>query len=74
MKKIKNFIAECVCKGIELYVSRHRFGFRGMLEMLPMTHKEFEEHIYKKLERDAAKSYLEETTPTTRPHLEQYTK
>ena len=70
MKKIKNFIAECVCKGIELYVSRHRFGFRGMLEMLPMTHKEFEEHIYKILEHDAAKDYFE-TAPTTHPQFPQ---
>lgn len=46
MEKIKKFIAECVCKGIELYVSRHRFGFHGMLEMIPMTKEEFEKHIY----------------------------
>ena len=61
IKKLKNWIAECVCKGIELYVSKHRFGFNGQIEMLPMTHKEFEKHLYKKLTEDAADSYLEET-------------
>lgn len=58
---IKKFIAECVCKGIELYVSRHRFGFHGMLEMIPMTKEEFEKHIYDKLTDEGAKEYLEKT-------------
>lgn len=41
MKFIENYIAKCICKGIELYVSKHRFGFNGMLEMIPMTKEEF---------------------------------
>lgn len=71
MEKIKKFIAECVCMGIEIYVSKHRFGFNGTLEMLPMTHEEFEKHIYKILTKDAAKSYLEDTAPTTQPQTPQ---
>lgn len=71
MKKIEKFIARCVCMGIEMYVRNHRFGFNGMLEMLPMTHSEFEKHIYKVLSSEAAKNYLEETAPTTHPQLEQ---
>lgn len=71
MEFIENYIAKCICKGIELYVSKHRFGFNGMIEMLPMTNNEFEKHIYKILEKDAAKNYLEETAPTTHPQLPQ---
>lgn len=68
---IKNYIAKCVSKGIEIYMKNHRIGFNGMIEMLPMTNEEFEKHIYKILEKDAAKSYLEETAPTTQPQLPQ---
>lgn len=71
MESLKNYIAKCVCKGIEMYVNKHRFAFKGMIEMLPMTHEEFEKHVYKVLTKDAAKSYLEDTTPTTQPQLPQ---
>lgn len=71
MRKIENWIAKCVYKGIELYMSKHRFGFNGHLEMLPMTHAEFEKHLHQVLADDAAESYLEETTPTTHPHFAQ---
>ena len=62
MKIIKKFIAECVCKGIELYVSKYRFGMHGQIEIYPMTHKEFEKYIYETFTtKEAAQEYLEET-------------
>lgn len=57
-KNIENFIAKCVCKGIEMYVSKHRFGFNGMIEMLPLTNQDFEKHLYTQLTEDAAKDYI----------------
>lgn len=65
-KQIENFIVKCVCKGIEMYVSQHRFGFNGMLEMLPLTNEDFKKHLSKQLTEEAAKSYLE-TVPTIHP-------
>lgn len=66
-KKIENFLAKCVYKGIELYMRKHRFGFNGMLEMLPLKNEDFEKHLQKQLTKDAAKNYLD-TVPTMHPH------
>lgn len=49
-----------------MYVSQHRFGFNGMLEMLPLTNEDFKKHLSKQLTEEAAKSYLE-TVPTIHP-------
>lgn len=75
MKKIKDFIADIVCLGIEKYVSSHRLGLEGMIEIRPMTHEQFREHLCKVFQNneERVKNYLD-TAPTTAPQEEQVTK
>ena len=70
---MKRFIAKCVCAGIELYMSKHRFGITGMIEVRPYTHKQFREHLVKVFQgnEENADNYLSENAPTTAPHSEQ---
>ncbi len=75
MKKVKNFIADLVCLGIEKYVSKHRFGLVGTIEMRPMTHEQFMEHLHKVFQNneERVRNYLD-TAPTTAPQEVQVTK
>lgn len=75
MKRIKNFIADAVCLGIEKYVSKHRFGLENMIEIRPMTHKQFREHLCKVFQNneERVRTYLD-TAPTTAPQEVQVTK
>ncbi len=43
-KKIENFIAKCVCKGIELYMRKYRI-YNSNDELIPMSDKEFREEL-----------------------------
>lgn len=45
MKEIERFIINCVYKGIELYMSKHRLAHIGQIETRPMTDMEFEGHL-----------------------------
>ncbi len=68
MNRIKEFIADAVCMGIEKYMSKHRLGFNSMIELCPMTHEKFKEYLYKVFQnnKQAVEDYLL-TTPTTAP-------
>lgn len=75
MKTIKEFIADAVCLGIEKYMKKYRFGLNGMIEITPMTHEQFEEHLYKVFQdnEERVRDYLD-TAPTTAPQDVQVTK
>lgn len=75
MKWFKRFLAECVCRGIDLYMKMHRFGLRGQIEVVPMTNVEFREHLLQVFQgkKDKVEHYLE-TAPTTTPQEVQVTK
>ncbi len=75
MKTIKEFIADAVCLGIEKYMKKYRFGLNGMIEITPMTHDQFREHLCKVFQNneERVKNYLD-TAPTTAPQEEQVTK
>ena len=45
MKKIEQFIINCIYKGIELYMSKHRLAHIGQIETIPMTDAEFEKYL-----------------------------
>ena len=44
-KKLENFIARCVYKGVVLYMKDHRFGHIGGIETIPMNKEQFEKYI-----------------------------
>ncbi len=71
MKFLEQFIAKCVCKGIEMYVSTHRFGIRRKTEVLPLTHEEFVNFLHDELTEKGAQSYLTATTPINSLQCEQ---
>lgn len=37
---IENFLAKCVCKGIELYMQKYRI-YNSNDELIPMTNEQF---------------------------------
>lgn len=44
MKRIENFIARCVCKGIEMYMRKYRIYISNE-ELIPMTDEQFKEKL-----------------------------
>lgn len=44
MKKIKKFIAECVCLGIEMYMQKYRL-YKSYYEIIPMSDEEFRKEL-----------------------------
>lgn len=75
MKILKNFIAKCVCSGIELYAKKYRFVLNSSIEIIPLQHKDFEKHLMNVFQNnnDCVRAYLEKA-PTTAPQEEQTTK
>lgn len=73
---IKQFIAECVCAGIELYARKYRFAMRGLIEVRPMDAQQFEAHLNRVFQgnKERVDSYLDEKDPTTVPQWKQQTK
>ncbi|RGN37407.1 hypothetical protein [Bacteroides oleiciplenus] len=56
--KIENFIAKCVCKGIELYMRKYRI-YKSYYEMIPMTEEEFKKELTEKNTEQFCESYFE---------------
>lgn len=75
MKTIKDFIVDAVCLGIEKYMKKDRFGLNGMIEIIPMTHEQFREHLHIVFQNneERVRNYLD-TAPTTAPQEVQVTK
>lgn len=75
MKTIKDFIADAVCLGIEKYMKKDRFGLNGMIEIIPMTHEQFREHLHIVFQNneERVRNYLD-TAPITAPQEVQVTK
>lgn len=68
MKTIKEFIADEVCLGIEKYMRKDRFGLNGMIEIIPMTHEQFREHLHIVFQNNEERvRYYLDTAPTTAP-------
>ena len=45
-RRIENFLAKCVCKGIELYMRKYRL-YKSYYEVIPMTEEEFKKRTHK---------------------------
>ena len=43
-RRIENFLAKCVCKGIELYMRKYRI-YMSNEELIPMTDEQFKEKL-----------------------------
>ncbi|MEQ3275841.1 hypothetical protein [Bacteroides thetaiotaomicron] len=57
-KKIENFIAKCVCKGIELYMRKYRI-YNSNEELISMTDEQFKEELTKHNTKKFCKYYFE---------------
>ena len=56
--KIKNFIAECVCLGIEKFFKKYRVAVTSR-EILPLTEEEFNQDGERTQKETFLKSYAE---------------
>ena len=56
-KKIENFIARCVCKGIEMYMKKYRL-YKSYYEILPMSDEEFRKELTEKNTEQFCESYF----------------
>ena len=50
-KKIENFLAKCVCKGIELYMRKYRI-YNSNDELIPMSDEEFRDELISNNKKD----------------------
>lgn len=57
-KKIENFIAKCVCKGIELYMRKYRL-YKSYYEVIPMTEEEFKKELTNTNTKEFCENYFE---------------
>lgn len=55
---IENFLARCVCKGIEIYMKKHRL-YKTYYEVIPMTEEEFKKEIKEKNTEQFCNTYHE---------------
>lgn len=65
MKKIENFIINCMYKAIQLYVSKHRFGFNGHIEMFAIPNEKMEDYLLDFFHgnKEAVDEYLARKSP-----------
>lgn len=57
-KKIENFIARCVCKGIEMYMRKYRL-YKSYYEVIPMTEEDFKNELTENNTEKFSESYFE---------------
>ena len=55
---IENFLAKCVCKGIELYMRKYRI-YMSNDELIPMTDEQFKEELINHKTEKISKYYFE---------------
>lgn len=55
---IENFLAKCVCKGIELYMQKYRI-YNSNDELIPMTNEQFKEELINHKTEKFSKYYFE---------------
>lgn len=56
-KRIENFLAKCVCKGIELYMRKNRI-YNSNNELIPMSDKEFREELIEHNKKEFCEYYF----------------
>ena len=56
-KKIENFLAKCVCKGIELYMRKYRI-YNSNDELVPMSDEEFRDELISNNKKDFCDYYF----------------
>lgn len=57
-RRIENFLAKCVCKGIELYMRKYRL-YKSYYEVIPMTEEEFKKELINTNTKEFCKNYFE---------------
>jgi len=57
-RRIENFLAKCVCKGIELYMRKYRI-YMSNDELIPMTDEQFKEELINHKTEKFSKYYFE---------------
>lgn len=55
---IENFLAKCVCKGIELYMRKYRL-YKSYYEIIPMTDEDFKKELISTNTPEFCDSYFE---------------
>ena len=55
---IENFLAKCVCKGIELYMRKYRI-YMSNEELIPMTDEQFKEKLVNHNSLNFCENYFE---------------
>lgn len=60
-RRIENFLAKCVCKGIELYMRKYRI-YMSNDELIPMTDEQFKEELINHKTENSANTILSDTT------------
>lgn len=55
---IENFLAKCVCKGIELYMRKYRI-YMSNEELIPMTDEKFKEELVNHNSLNFCENYFE---------------
>lgn len=56
-KRIENFIAKCVCKGIELYMRKYRI-YNSNDELIPMSDEEFRKEMTEHSKKEFCEYYF----------------
>lgn len=56
-RRIENFLAKCVCKGIEMYMRKYRI-YTSHEELIPMSDEEFRKEVIEHTTETFSKKYF----------------
>ena len=56
-KRIENFLAKCVCKGIELYMRKYRI-YNSNNELIPMSDEQFRKELIENRKKEFYEYYF----------------